>query len=87
MRYLQKISAKKLAYSRIKVYISSMINNKTTHKIKTGYRIQNEDRTFLNAGTDLGSWFSLEEAKKTVNYNIGQRIVEHDGMRVIWEIL
>lgn len=51
------------------------------------YRIQNQDGTFLNAGTDEPSWFHLETARKTVNYSIGQRIVEHDGMNVLWEIL
>ena len=50
------------------------------------YRIQNENRTFLNAGTGADSWFTLEQARKTVNYKYGQRIVEHDGMRVHWEI-
>lgn len=54
---------------------------------KTGYRIQNEDRTFFGAGTDLGSWFTLEDAKKIVNYEIGQRIVEHDGVNILWEVL
>ncbi len=56
-------------------------------KIKTDYRIQNQDKTYLNAGTDKGSWFSLENARKTVDYSKGQRIVEHDGMDVLWEIM
>lgn len=52
---------------------------------KANYRIQNKDYTFLNAGTDLSSWFTLEQARKIVNYNLGQRIVEHNGMEVLWE--
>ena len=51
------------------------------------YRIQNENGTFLNAGTGLESWFNLEEARKLVNYEIGQRIVEHNGTEVLWEVM
>ena len=50
------------------------------------YRIQNQDHTFLNAGTGLNSWFSLEQARAIVNYNDGQRIVESDGVSILWEI-
>ena len=49
------------------------------------YRIQNQDGTFLNAGTGLESWFTLEYARKIIIE--GQRIVEHDGVNVLWEIL
>jgi hypothetical protein len=51
------------------------------------YRIQNIDKTFLNAGTGEDSWFTLEEARKKVDYSIGQIIVEHDGVQILWEIL
>lgn len=51
------------------------------------YRIQNADGTILNAGTDLESWFYLETARLKVNYEIGQRIVEHDGVNILWETL
>jgi len=51
------------------------------------YRIENSDGTFLNAGTGLNSWFTLDEARKLVNRNIGQRIIETDGVRELWEIL
>ena len=51
------------------------------------YRIQNQDGTLLNAGTGKDSWFTLEDARKLVNYEIGQRIVEHDGVNILWEIL
>ena len=57
---------------------------KTDSKV---YRIQNADKTILNAGTGRDSWFSLEEAKKIVNYEIGQRIIESNGMNILWEIL
>lgn len=50
------------------------------------YRIQNENGTFLNAGTDKGSWFTLEDARNTVKYEAGQRIVEHNGMEILWEV-
>lgn len=50
------------------------------------YRIQNEDGTFLNAGTGNDSWFILEDARKLVNYEIGQRIVEHNGVQILWEV-
>jgi hypothetical protein len=51
------------------------------------YRILNENNTYLNAGTGLNSWFDLETAKKLVNYSKGQKIVEHDGINILWEIL
>jgi len=51
------------------------------------YRIINKDGTILNAGTGLDSWFNLETARVLVNYEIGQKIVEHDGVNVLWEIL
>lgn len=53
----------------------------------TKYKIRNQDGTFLNNGTDLPSWFTLEQARSIVNYAIGQMIVEHDGVNVLWEIL
>ena len=58
-----------------------------TEKKPAKYRIQTKDGRFLNAGTDLPSWFNLDDAYKTVNYSEGQRIVEHDGMNVLWEVL
>lgn len=50
------------------------------------YRIQNKNGTFLNAGTDLSSWFTLEKARKIVNYSEGQKIVESDGVNILWEV-
>lgn len=55
-------------------------------KTKANYRIQTKDGKFLNAGTDLPSWFTLEQARKLVNYNEGQRIIESDGVDVLWEV-
>lgn len=54
--------------------------------MKANYRIQNNDGTFLNAGTGLDSWFTLEVARKTVNYSAGQRIIESDGVNILWEV-
>ncbi len=51
------------------------------------YRIINSDKTILNAGTGLNSWFFLEDAREIVDYSKGQKIVEHDGMDILWEIL
>jgi hypothetical protein len=55
--------------------------------MKAKYRIQNGDGTFLNAGTDQPSWFTLDNARLIVNYIEGQRIVEHDGVNILWEVL
>jgi hypothetical protein len=56
-------------------------------KFKLKYRIQNSNGTFLNAGTGLPSWFTLEDARKIVDYKKDQRIIESDGMNILWEIL
>ena len=54
--------------------------------MKLKYRIQKEDGRFLNAGTGLDSWFTLEQARQLVNYDKGQRIIESDGINILWEI-
>ena len=54
---------------------------------KIDYRIQNADGTFLNAGTGIDSWFTLETARGIVNYDQGQKIVESDGINILWEVL
>lgn len=51
------------------------------------YRIQHADGTIKNAGTDEPSWFTLKTAREQVNYGKGERIVEHDGMSILWETL
>jgi hypothetical protein len=61
-----------------------MFKNNT---MKAKYRIQNGDGTFLNAGTGKESWFTLDQARTIVNYIEGQRIVESDGVNILWEIL
>ena len=55
--------------------------------MKTGYRIQNANGTILNAGIGIDSWFTLEQARKLVDYDKGQRIIESDGVNILWEIL
>ena len=53
--------------------------------MKTTFRIQRDNRTYLNAGIGEDSWFTLERARELVNYEKGQRIVEHNGVDVLWE--
>ena len=55
--------------------------------MKYKYKIRNANGTYLNNGTGLQSWFTLEQARKIVNYGIGQQIREHDGMFDLWEVL
>jgi hypothetical protein len=43
----------------------------------------NADGTLLNAGTDKNSWFTLEQARATVNRSIGQKIVWDNGMFIM----
>lgn len=50
------------------------------------YRILKADKTFLNAGTGLDSWFTLEQAREIVNYENGETIIEHNGIDILWEI-
>lgn len=59
----------------------------SVHKIEIKYRIQNKNKTFLNAGTGNDSWFNLQDARKLVNYEKGQRIIESDGVHILWEVL
>ena len=54
---------------------------------KATYRIQNEGGTFWNTATEYGSWFTLEKARKLVNRENGQRVVEHDGEDILWEVM
>ena len=56
-------------------------------KDKKTYRILTADKKFLNAGTDLPSWFTLKEAYDLVDYMSGEIIVEHDGVNILWEVL
>lgn len=56
-------------------------------QIKAKYRILKSDKTFLNAGTELPSWFTLKQAYEIVDYTDGEIIVEHDGVNILWEVL
>jgi hypothetical protein len=49
------------------------------------YRILTEDKRYVNAGTGLNSWFTLEEAREKVKP--GQMIVLHDGVNILGEVL
>jgi hypothetical protein len=52
------------------------------------YRIVKHDGAFLGAGRDdMPSWFTLEKAREIVDYSKGEKIVQHDGMNIIWEVL
>jgi hypothetical protein len=55
--------------------------------MKAPYRIKRSNNTFKNAGTGLNSWFTLEDARKKVNYSEGEKIVESDGVNILWEVL
>lgn len=53
------------------------------------YRIQTKDRKIKFTGIDSptqGSWFTIEQARELVNHEKGERIVEHDGVNVLWEV-
>jgi hypothetical protein len=65
------------AMREVKVFIAPRPNN--------SYRIQTADGRFLGTGGE--SWFSLDEARIVVRRENGERIVEHDGMNVLWEVL
>ena len=54
---------------------------------KARYRIQKANGYIKYVGTGEPSWFTLEKARLLVNYNDGERIVEHDGVNILWEIL
>ena len=53
---------------------------------KATYRIIKENGRILNAGTGRPSWLNLEDARKTVNRNKGQKIIESDGVNTLWEV-
>jgi len=51
------------------------------------YRIQKEDGKILNAGTDSPSWFNLDDAREIKKHEKNSRIVESDGVNILWETL
>jgi len=71
----------------LEVYLHKQKHHDIMNDSRTGYRIQNSDKTILNAGTDQPSWFSLDGAREVVNYEIGQTLVESDGVNILWEVL
>ena len=58
-----------------------------TPPVKMDYRIERKDKTLLNAGTGRPSWFTLERARELVDRARGQRIIESNGGRTLWEVL
>lgn len=71
-----------MTFKYLMLYICSMKTN--SNKIK--FRIITKDNTILNAGTDKDSWFTLDKARKIVDYKKEQKIIEHDGVNILWEI-
>lgn len=60
--------------------------NDTTQD-KACYRIYTKDGRVLYTGTERGSWFTLEEARKIVNRSKGEMIYKCNGSDKLWEIL
>jgi hypothetical protein len=58
----------------------------TIIKMVSPYRIIKKDGKVLNAGTDKPSWFNLDNARKTVNRENGEKIIESDGVNDLWEV-
>lgn len=56
-------------------------------KTTANYRILNAEGLIQYTGTEIGSWFTLEAAKKLVNYNDGETIYEYNSDRErLWEV-
>jgi flagellar basal body rod protein FlgG len=54
--------------------------------MKLKYRIQTSDGRIKYAGTGHDSWFTLERAREMVNRPEGERIIESDGVNILWEV-
>lgn len=50
------------------------------------YRIQTAEGKIKFAGTGENSWFNLDEARKIVNYEQGERIIQSNGVDILWEV-
>ena len=50
------------------------------------YRIQKSNGRIKYAGTGSDSWFILEHARQKVNRSVGERIIESDGVNILWEV-
>ena len=48
-------------------------------KDKRKYKILNSDLKVQYTGTIKGSWFTLEEARRIVDYDKGEMIYEYSG--------
>lgn len=59
----------------------------TKFEYKTNFRIKKANGRYLNVGTDKPSWFKINDAREIVDYDKGQCIIEHDGVRELHEIL
>lgn len=59
---------------------------KERNEIKKPYRIQQNDGKIKFAGTGHDSWFDLETARILVDYDKDERIIESDGVNVLWEV-
>lgn len=55
--------------------------------MKTTYRIQTKEGKIKFAGTGQDSWFTLDKARELVNYSEGERIIESNGVDILWEVL
>lgn len=51
--------------------------------MKTDYRIKRANGTYLNAGTGLNSWFTLEKARATVDYSKSEKIVDQWDVEIL----
>ena len=57
--------------------------------MKATYRIITKKGLIKYAGSNRGSWFTLQQAKKLVNKKEGEKIYEYSlkTMRKLWEVL
>lgn len=51
--------------------------------MKANYRIKNANGTYLNAGTGLNSWYTLEQSRGLVDYSKGQKIVDQYDIEIL----
>lgn len=51
--------------------------------MKADYRIKRANGTYLNAGTGLDSWFSLEKSRAIVDYSKGEKIVDQWDIEIL----
>jgi len=56
-----------------------------SHTDKMKFRILDKNGNIKFTGTKRPSWFTLPRARQLVNYGAGEKIVEHDGERILSE--